>query len=73
MFGGGGSLFNMFGGGGGSRGRKQRKGEDTIQPLGLSLEDLYKGKTTKLQLTKKVICGDCSGYVPYCFSRDCNS
>lgn len=62
MFGGGGSLFNMFGGGGG-RMRRQRKGEDTMQALNLSLEDLYKGKTTKLQLTKKVICSDCSGYV----------
>jgi len=62
MFGGGGGIFNMFGGGaGGGRGRRRRKGEDTIQSLVLSLEDLYKGKTSKLQLTKKVICSDCNG------------
>ncbi|KAI6228758.1 hypothetical protein M3Y99_01184400 [Aphelenchoides fujianensis] len=63
MFGGGGGIFNMFGGGHpGARGaRRRRKGEDTVQPLTVSLEDLYKGKTSKLQLTKKVICGDCSG------------
>jgi DnaJ family protein A protein 2 len=56
---GGGGLFNLFGGG--ARAQRRRKGEDTVQPLPLSLEDLYKGKTTKLKLTKKVICVDCNG------------
>ncbi|KAI6189991.1 DnaJ subfamily A member 2 [Aphelenchoides bicaudatus] len=55
----GGGLFNLFGGGG--RAQRRRKGEDTVQPLAVNLEDLYKGKTTKLKLTKKVICVDCSG------------
>ena len=27
----------------------------------VSLEDLYNGKTTKLQLSKNVICGACNG------------
>lgn len=56
---GGNSIFNLFGGGG--RTRQRRKGEDTVQPLSVSLEDLYKGKTTKLKLTKKIICADCEG------------
>jgi DnaJ family protein A protein 2 len=58
--GGGGGLFGMFGGGGGGR-RRPRKGENTMQPLMVSLEDLYNGKTSKLQLTKKVICNGCKG------------
>lgn len=55
----GGGLFDGFGGFGGSR-RRQR-GEDTIHPLKVSLEDLYNGKVTKLQLTKNAICSACSG------------
>lgn len=56
---GGGGLFgSMFGRGGP---RRPRKGESTVQPLNVSLEDLYKGKTTKLQLTKKVLCPSCNG------------
>uniref|UniRef100_A0A915CWR6 Uncharacterized protein n=1 Tax=Ditylenchus dipsaci TaxID=166011 RepID=A0A915CWR6_9BILA len=33
----------------------------TVQPLNLTLEELYKGKTSKLQLTKKVLCPTCNG------------
>lgn len=54
----------VSGGGGGGRGRgqsRQRKGEDLVHPLKVSLEDLYKGKTTKLSLQKHVLCGDCGG------------
>lgn len=59
--GGGGGLFgSMFSRGGP---RRPRKGESTVQPLSVSLEDLYKGKTSKLQLTKKVLCPTCEGYV----------
>ncbi|XP_026676575.1 dnaJ homolog subfamily A member 2 [Diaphorina citri] len=57
----GGRLFGMGGPfGGHSRGRPHR-GEDTVHPLKVSLEDLYNGKTTKLQLTKSVICSTCNG------------
>ncbi|XP_077982570.1 dnaJ homolog subfamily A member 2-like [Glandiceps talaboti] len=60
--GGGGGLFGMGGGGfGGGRRRKQR-GEDTIHPLRVTLEDLYNGKTSKLQLSKNVICRICNGH-----------
>ncbi|KAI3421957.1 DnaJ sub A member 2 [Globodera pallida] len=55
----GGGLFQqMFGGGGRQR---ARKGETTVQPMPVTLEDLYKGKTSKLQLTKKTLCKACNG------------
>nr|KAG5712990.1 hypothetical protein BaRGS_021784 [Batillaria attramentaria] len=66
---GGASMFeDLFGGffgfpgmgGGGARSRR-RRGEDTYHPLRVSLEDLYNGKTSKLQLSKTVICKKCSG------------
>ncbi|PVU97586.1 hypothetical protein BB559_001977 [Furculomyces boomerangus] len=54
----GGSVF----GGGSRRGNQSvRKGRDMAHALKVSLEDLYKGKTTKLQLTKSVICSGCQG------------
>lgn len=53
----GGSFF-----GGPRRGPpRQRKGEDIQHPLKVTLEDLYKGKTTKLSHQKTVICADCNG------------
>jgi DnaJ family protein A protein 2 len=58
FFGGG-----FFHGGGGRRGGRpqQRRGEDLQHPLKVTLEDLYKGKTTKLSLQKSVLCADCGG------------
>jgi DnaJ family protein A protein 2 len=54
------SLFShLFGMGGG--GQRQRKGEDLVFPLKVTLEDLYNGKTTKVALKKKVICSECNG------------
>jgi len=53
-----GPMGGMFGGG---RRRGPRRGEDTIHPLKVSLEDLYNGKTSKLQLSRNVICKTCSG------------
>ncbi|GAB4855197.1 DNAj domain protein [Ancistrocladus abbreviatus] len=50
-----------FGGGGSSRGRRQRRGEDVIHPLKVSLEDLYNGTTKKLSLSRNVICSKCKG------------
>uniref|UniRef100_A0A9J7Y122 DnaJ homolog subfamily A member 2 n=1 Tax=Cyprinus carpio carpio TaxID=630221 RepID=A0A9J7Y122_CYPCA len=35
--------------------------EDMVHPLKVSLEDLYNGKTTKLQLSKNVLCSTCNG------------
>lgn len=58
FFGGG-----FFGGGGPRRGGRpqQRRGEDLQHPLKVTLEDLYKGKTTKLSLQKSVLCAECNG------------
>ncbi|XP_071823926.1 dnaJ homolog subfamily A member 2-like [Apostichopus japonicus] len=57
FFGGG-----LFGGGGGFGGsRRPRKGQDMVHRLKVSLEDLYNGKTSKLQLKKNVICASCKG------------
>ncbi|URE17549.1 DnaJ protein [Musa troglodytarum] len=50
-----------FGGGGSSRGRRQRRGEDTIHPLKVSLEDLYSGTSKKHPLSRNVICQMCKG------------
>ncbi|KAH9830970.1 uncharacterized protein C8Q71DRAFT_799187 [Rhodofomes roseus] len=55
LFGGGG----FFGGGGASRG--PRKTKDLVHRVHVTLEDLYKGKTSKLSLTRNVICAKCSG------------
>ncbi|XP_045764583.1 dnaJ homolog subfamily A member 2-like [Maniola jurtina] len=69
-----GDIFGM--GGGGGRGRGRARGEDTIHPLKVTLEDMYVGKTAKLQLSKNVICGPCKGLggktgaVSFC--RDCH-
>lgn len=62
----GGFFGDIFGMGGGSRGGRGRgrgpvRGEDTIHPLKVSLETMYNGKTSKLQLSKNVICGPCKG------------
>jgi DnaJ homolog subfamily A member 2 len=40
---------------------QQRRGEDLQHPLKVTLEDLYRGKTTKLSLQKSVLCADCGG------------
>jgi DnaJ family protein A protein 2 len=60
-------LFDLFTGGrgrggpgrGGPRGKK--RGDDVVFPLKVTLEDLYKGTTKKLRLTKSVICSECAG------------
>jgi len=70
--GGGGSPFDifeqMFGGnpfggsrGGGGQRQRQRKGEDVVHGLKVSLEELYNGVTKKLSLAKNVLCPKCDG------------
>jgi DnaJ homolog subfamily A member 2 len=60
--GGGGSGEGGFGGMGGPSGRP-RRGEDSIIPYEVTLEDLYNGKTAHFNLEKNVVCGHCTGYV----------
>ncbi|WFC97552.1 Type I HSP40 co-chaperone [Malassezia yamatoensis] len=57
LFGGGGGFF----GGGGGRPKGPRKGKDLIHRVKVTLEDLYKGKISKLALQKHVLCGSCNG------------
>jgi DnaJ family protein A protein 2 len=59
LFGGGGGGF--FGGGGRQRPTGPRKGKDLVHKIKVSLEDVYKGKTSKLALQKHVLCGKCNG------------
>ena len=57
-------LFSQFFGGGGQRGNQRqgpRKGKDMTHALKVSLEDLYKGKVSKLALQKQVLCVKCDG------------
>lgn len=66
FFGGGGGFgggFGGFGGGGGGGGRPRgpQKGKDLQHALKVTLEDLYKGKVSKLALQKHVICKTCDG------------
>ena len=48
-------------GGMGSGPRRPRKGADEEHPYQVTLEDLYKGKTTKFASTKNIICSHCKG------------
>ncbi|KAG8217407.1 hypothetical protein J3R82DRAFT_5548 [Butyriboletus roseoflavus] len=56
LFGGGG-----FFGGGGGRSQGTRKTKDLVHRVQVSLEELYKGKTTKLALTRNALCSKCNG------------
>ena len=64
FFGGMGGMGGMFGGGGGG-GRRgpsgPKKGKDMGHALKVSLEDLYKGKVSKLALQKQILCPKCDG------------
>ncbi|EGN92012.1 hypothetical protein SERLA73DRAFT_191709 [Serpula lacrymans var. lacrymans S7.3] len=57
LFGGGG----FFGGGAGGRPSGARKTKDLVHRVNVTLEDLYKGKTTKLALTRNALCSRCNG------------
>ncbi|KIW04030.1 chaperone DnaJ, variant [Verruconis gallopava] len=60
FFGGGGAFGGMFGGG--MRGEPAIKKARTISHVHkVSLEDIYKGKVSKLALQKSVICPKCHG------------
>ncbi|KAI9181875.1 hypothetical protein LWI28_019554 [Acer negundo] len=48
-------------GGGSSRGRRQKQGEDVVHTLKVSLEDLYNGTSKKLSLSRNVLCAKCKG------------
>ena len=48
--------------GSGSRGSGRRaKGEDSVIPYVVTLEDLYNGKAVKMNVEKDVVCSGCKG------------
>lgn len=59
MFGMGGGMPPGFGEAAGPQ--KSRKGADEEHAYQVTLEDLYKGKTTKFASTKNVVCSHCKG------------
>ena len=64
MFGGGGmpGMGGMGGMGGGMGAERRRgKGRNEVQQYEVTLEELYKGKTTRFASTKSVVCEHCKG------------
>ncbi|GIL76075.1 hypothetical protein Vretimale_5701 [Volvox reticuliferus] len=63
--GGGGGMTDLFAemfGMGGGRGRqRERKSEDVVHKLQVSLEDLYKGGSKKLSMSRQLPCDACNG------------
>ena len=53
--------FTFDFGGPGASFMKRNKGEDSVIPYEVSLEDLYNGKTVKVNMEKTVECGVCKG------------
>jgi DnaJ-class molecular chaperone len=37
------------------------RGKDVVHPLTVSLEDLYKGVSKKLKITRNIVCKTCTG------------
>ncbi|KAI0261511.1 hypothetical protein BC834DRAFT_830170 [Gloeopeniophorella convolvens] len=58
---GGGPSFGFDFGAGGGPFRKRNKGEDSVIPYDVTLEDLYNGKTVKMNMEKDLECGTCKG------------
>ncbi|KAJ7454798.1 DnaJ-domain-containing protein [Mycena latifolia] len=59
---GGGAQFGFnFGPGGAGPSRRRGKGEDAVIPHTVTLDELYNGKTLKLNLEKEAVCGTCKG------------
>jgi DnaJ family protein A protein 2 len=59
----GAGAFSFEFGGPGRPFRKRNKGEDSVIPYEVSLEDLFNGKTVKVNMEKEVECGVCKGCV----------
>ncbi len=51
----------FFGGGGHSRQRGPRRGEDVTFNLSVTLEEIYTGKTAKIAIQRNIICSGCQG------------
>ncbi|KAJ7510373.1 hypothetical protein B0H11DRAFT_1958726 [Mycena galericulata] len=53
--------FDFGPGGAGPSGRRRGKGEDAVIPHTVTLDELYNGKTLKLNMEKEAVCGTCKG------------
>uniref|UniRef100_A0A0A9WGP8 DnaJ subfamily A member 4 n=1 Tax=Lygus hesperus TaxID=30085 RepID=A0A0A9WGP8_LYGHE len=53
----------FFGGGGGGRGfaQEERRPKDLVHELPMTLEELYKGKTRRIRITRHRLCSTCNG------------
>ena len=58
---GGGFHFGFDFGGPGAGGRRRTRGEDSVIKHEVTLEDLYNGKSIKMNMEKEVVCGVCKG------------
>jgi len=54
-------IFDMFFGGGFSGRNRERRANDVVHQLSVTLEELYKGATRKLALQKNIVCDKCEG------------
>lgn len=54
-------LFSAMFGGGGHQSRGPKKGENVVHTLRVTLEDLYKGKMSKLAIIRNRVCKSCDG------------
>lgn len=59
--GGGGMNFGFDFGGMGGGAQRRKKGQDSVIPYEVTLEDLYNGKSIKMNLEKDLLCNTCSG------------
>lgn len=41
--------------------RRRTRGRDTTVPYDVTLEDLYNGKSVKMNMEKEAVCGQCKG------------
>jgi DnaJ family protein A protein 2 len=64
MFGGGGipiPMFHGMGGMGGGPPQKASRGPNKLHEIGVTLADLYSGKTIKLHMKRDCLCAECGG------------
>ncbi len=58
-----GDIFDLFGMGGGGRGKQSgpKKGKSVLHAVKATLEDLYNGKVSKVAVNRERICSKCNG------------
>jgi DnaJ family protein A protein 2 len=61
MFGGGGFPMPMFHGMGGGPPQKAQRGPNKLHEIGVTLADMYAGRTIKLHMKRDCLCGECGG------------